>query len=149
MPTLQREVSWRWRPPSISLMDWKRFTRKSSKPGGRGFENDDARGGHTHTHALAGWKWVVPLWRNKPDELFMCVATPPALCCMTTTRLSKWVRMQSHGADGSLTCEAQSWKRRRDLFFLSGRRGGIFYSKTQKSHREGKKRCEREKSICT
>lgn len=49
MPTLQREVSWRWRPPSISLMDWKRFTRKSSKPGGRGFENDDARGGHTHT----------------------------------------------------------------------------------------------------
>lgn len=101
--TLQREVSWQWRPPSISLMDWKRFTRKSNKPGGR-----NSRRTYTHTHARQ-LKICSPGLSNKKDSLFIYSRiTAPHF--MTTRRLSKCVWVQLHGC--SLTCEAQSWKMR-------------------------------------
>ncbi len=76
--TLQREVSWRWRPPSISLMDWKRFTRKSNKPGGRTSRTARTHT-HTHTHThrdtLASWKLVL-LPRGTNKTACLCTALP-------------------------------------------------------------------------
>ncbi len=111
--TLQREVSWRWRPPSISLMDWKRFTRKSNKPGGRTSRTARTHT-HTHTHTqrhTGQLEISSPAARNKQDSLFMYSPTA-APHCMTTTRLSKWVWMQSQSVDVLWPVKARSWKRR-------------------------------------
>lgn len=70
--SLQREVSWRWRPPSISLMDWKRFTRKINKPGGRSWRTTRA---HTQRHT-GHFEITSPAVSNKQDNSCMCTAVP-------------------------------------------------------------------------
>jgi len=90
--TLQGEVSWWWCSPSISLMDWKRFTRKSNKRGRRSWRTA------THKHTLTSWKLaLLPRLPNKTACL--CTGATTALRRMTRRTLFKWAQMQTHGVD--------------------------------------------------
>ena len=138
MPTLQREVSWRWRPPSISLMDWKRFTRKSSKPGGRGFENDDARGGHTHMRWPAG------------NELSRCEGTSRTSCLCASPHRPRSAVWQQQDCPNGFGCNHTAlmvlWpvKRRAGrggvIYFFEWAEGGNLLFKDSKVSQRGKKK---------
>lgn len=91
---LQTGVSWRRHPPSSSLMDWKRFTHKSNKPGGRPPEQQ------THQHVLASWKLVLML-RVKKQAACLGTSLSPHL---DWHQQACWVK--SHWF--SLACESLS-----------------------------------------
>lgn len=76
---LAREVRWRWRPISISLMDWKRFTRKSNKPGGRMCAHTLRHSGH--------FEITSPAVSNKQDNLCVVFSQTAA-----RNEIAKWVR---------------------------------------------------------
>lgn len=76
---LAREVRWRWRPISISLMDWKRFTHKSNKPGGRMCAHTLRHSGH--------FEITSPAVSNKQDNLCVVFSQTAA-----RNEIAKWVR---------------------------------------------------------